>query len=445
MENQKLNIQTLVAVVFIFLLVAAAVTTVFAQEQNTEKKDHTKIIQLKIVEDENGEVKSIDTTFVMDDDHDFDFDSYYNMNMSHVGDSMNFVFDFEGDNFRFADMDSLLKEITVDVEALDNGKMMMYITSDMDEAMEGFEKQMNSFTYSFDHNMSNCDSLIEVMVTQLDCNHDSMMKTHFQHMNIDSDEGKIFIYSDGEEVKIDDDGKVKVIKLGSGTGGNVWIGDTIIEDGNSKIIIKSTKGGDDMEQTIEYIISNEDAGVDIDKDVKVIKVKGDNSIWVDEDGEVHELDGENFEFESEDGNSGNHHKVKVIKKNGSKAVWINKENEIYEVDEAKYEFQTVSEKDLENLKNAGIKTKKKELQLENLKFSPNPSNGKFNLSFTLAEQKKVTINIYDINGNIVYTETLKDFQGEYNKEIDISQQESGTFFLQIAQGLYDIIKKIIIQ
>jgi len=445
MENQKLNLQTVVAVIFIFLLVAAAVTTVFAQEQYTKKKEHTKIIQLKIVEDENGDVKSIDTTYVMDEDHNFDFNNFYNMNMSHFGDSMNFVFDFDSDNFRFANMDSLLKEITVNVESIADGKMMMFITSEMEEAMEGMEKQMNAFKYSFENEMLNGDSLIEVIVKHVNCKNDSMMKTHFKHMNIDSDNGNIFIYSDGEEVKIDDDGEVKVIKLGKGNHGMSWTGDTIIEDGNSKIIIKSTKGGGDLEQTIEYIISDEDAGFDSDMDIKVIKVKGDKTIWVDDDGEVHHLDGENFEFKYGDDASGKDVRVKVIKKDGDKTVWVARDEEVYELDGAKYEFQSANDQDLESLKDAGVKTKKKELHLDDLKFSPNPSNGKFNLSFTLKEKKKVTINIYNMNGKVVYSETLKDFQGEYNKEIDISEQESGAFFLQIVQGLYDIIKKIIIQ
>jgi flagellar hook assembly protein FlgD len=101
--------------------------------------------------------------------------------------------------------------------------------------------------------------------------------------------------------------------------------------------------------------------------------------------------------------------------------------------------------ELGELKDAGVKVKSRELDVENLKFSPNPSKGKFNLSFNLPEKKKVTINIYDIKGNLVYTETLKNFQGEYQKEIDISEHGEGAFFLQIVQGLYDIIKKIIIQ
>jgi hypothetical protein len=99
----------------------------------------------------------------------------------------------------------------------------------------------------------------------------------------------------------------------------------------------------------------------------------------------------------------------------------------------------------EELKSAGIKEKKGNLEVENLKFSPNPSNGKFNLSFSVKEKKKVTINIYNIKGNLVYSETLKDFEGTYNKEIDISDEESGSYFIQIIQGIYDIIKKIIIQ
>ncbi|MCF8365965.1 MAG: T9SS type A sorting domain-containing protein, partial [Bacteroidales bacterium] len=402
--------------------------------------------------------------------------------------SMNFAVDFDSDNFRFVNMDSLLKEITVNVETLDSGRTMMFITSDMEEAMEGMEKRMNAFTYNFENELSDGDSLIRVFVKQLNFNSDSMMKTHFKHMNIDSDDGKIIIYSDGEEVKIDDDGKIKVIKLGKDAGKTLWSGDTIIEDGNSKIIIKSTKGGDDLEQTIEYIISDEDSDLGGKKNsgMKVMKVKGANTIWVGDDGEVHELDADNFEFVS-DGDSARKMKVKVINKNGNMTVWVDEDGEVHELegrdymfesgdentpkqvkvkvikkdsgqtiwisddkevfmpDGAKYEFQPASAKDKEDLKSAGVKTKDRELLVENMKFSPNPSNGKFNLSFTLKEKKKITINIYDINGNVVYTETLKDFQGEYSKEIDISNQESGTFFLQIVQGLYDIIKKIIIQ
>lgn len=71
------------------------------------------------------------------------------------------------------------------------------------------------------------------------------------------------------------------------------------------------------------------------------------------------------------------------------------------------------EGELRELKEAGISTKKRELKVDDLTFSPNPNNGKFNLSFALEEKKAVTINIYDINGNIVYSETLKDFLGTF--------------------------------
>jgi len=135
----------------------------------------------------------------------------------------------------------------------------------------------------------------------------------------------------------------------------------------------------------------------------------------------------------------------VVKKKNGKNIWVDDNKEVYKLEGAKYAFVSAADEDMQGLKNAGVKTKNKELMVENLKFSPNPGDGKFNLSFTLRETKKVTINIYDINGNMVYTETLKDFQGDYNKQIDISQQPGGTFFLQIIQGLYDIIKKIIIQ
>jgi len=119
-------------------------------------------------------------------------------------------------------------------------------------------------------------------------------------------------------------------------------------------------------------------------------------------------------------------------------IWTTEEGESFQIvtKSITLELLDPEKKELKDLKKAGIDTKKSELNVENLKFSPNPSDGKFNLSFTLEEKKEVTINIYDINGNVVYTETIKDFQGTYNKEIDISDEGTGAFFLHsIISGL----------
>ncbi len=404
MKNHRINLQSAVAMLFIFILVAVAVTTVFGQE----KKDRTKIVQLKITEDENGEVKSIDTTYVLDqfEGFDFDFGSGFDLKMEHLGDSLNMLMHLEDGSFRMMDVDSIMQQITVELDNLEHGHKMMFITHELDDIMEEMDEQLKSFTYNLNQVMTDGDSTMKVIVRTCVDDGDTVVKKKIRKFGGEPDEKNIFIFSDGEEIKIDEDGEVKVIKLG-GSNEATWTGDTIIERDNAKIIIKTKTDGDEAEQTIEYISMTTDEDTDIDKDIEK--------------------------------------EVVVIKKGDAQKVWVDSDHEVYVLGDAKYEFLPAEENDLEALKNAGVKTKKKDLQVENLKFSPNPSNGKFNLSFTLREQKKVTINIYDINGNVVYSETLKDFQGEYNKEIDISKQESGTFFLQIVQGLYDIIKKIIIQ
>jgi flagellar hook assembly protein FlgD len=183
--------------------------------------------------------------------------------------------------------------------------------------------------------------------------------------------------------------------------------DSIIEKGDCKIVVK-TRVNDD--------------GTSKEKNVEVFTVVDGKAIQGgDSTSVIVTMDGDNYT-------------VKTIEK-GQKIVMIT----------SCKPFENLNETDKETLKSAGVKTKNNDLEIEDLKFAPNPSNGKFTLSFTLKEKKKVTINIYDLKGKLVYTETIKDFEGFYSKEIDISDQGTGAFFLQIVQGIYDIIKKIIIQ
>jgi hypothetical protein len=44
------------------------------------------------------------------------------------------------------------------------------------------------------------------------------------------------------------------------------------------------------------------------------------------------------------------------------------------------------------------------------------------------------VKILNADGKIIYAETLKDFTGKYNKEIDISKNPRGIYSVRIAQG-----------
>ncbi len=85
------------------------------------------------------------------------------------------------------------------------------------------------------------------------------------------------------------------------------------------------------------------------------------------------------------------------------------------------------------------------LKAENLMFSPNPNNGKFSLSFELPEKGKTTIKIFDVNNKEIYSESLGKFSGRYDKQIDVSENPKGIYFLQIIQDDKSLNKKIVIQ
>ncbi len=85
------------------------------------------------------------------------------------------------------------------------------------------------------------------------------------------------------------------------------------------------------------------------------------------------------------------------------------------------------------------------LEVEELTFSPNPNNGKFNLSFHMPEKGKTSIKIFDGNKKEVYKNTLNKFSGTYSDLIDISENPQGVYYLEVAQNGKALVKKLVIQ
>ncbi len=103
-----------------------------------------------------------------------------------------------------------------------------------------------------------------------------------------------------------------------------------------------------------------------------------------------------------------------------------------------------SESDLKMLgKQTGVTDNK--LELSSLNFYPNPSNGKFNLSFNLKEKGNTDITVLNMEGKKVYSEKLNDFTGAYDKEIDISKNPKGVYFVRVEQGQHSQLKKIVLE
>lgn len=86
-----------------------------------------------------------------------------------------------------------------------------------------------------------------------------------------------------------------------------------------------------------------------------------------------------------------------------------------------------------------------DMDITELNFYPNPSNGMFRLSFTATENTSLNIRIVDATGKQVFTDLLDNFTGEYNRSIDISDNPQGLYLLQLIQDDMQYVKKIIIQ
>ena len=85
-----------------------------------------------------------------------------------------------------------------------------------------------------------------------------------------------------------------------------------------------------------------------------------------------------------------------------------------------------------------------ELSIDDLKFSPNPNNGKFNLSFSLKSHEDVQVSIFNLEGKSVYEESLKNFTGKYSRDMDLSAQPKGGYYVKIAQKGKASMKKMVI-
>ncbi len=74
------------------------------------------------------------------------------------------------------------------------------------------------------------------------------------------------------------------------------------------------------------------------------------------------------------------------------------------------------------------------LSLDQFNLFPNPNTGSFKVTFTAEELAPLTITIVDLSGKEVYREEVSEFNGNYNKELNITNQAPGVYFLNVQQG-----------
>ncbi|MAR39825.1 MAG: hypothetical protein CMD22_03955 [Flavobacteriales bacterium] len=82
--------------------------------------------------------------------------------------------------------------------------------------------------------------------------------------------------------------------------------------------------------------------------------------------------------------------------------------------------------------------------INHLDVYPNPSRDIFNVSFTSEDVQDLEVRVINVIGEVVYTENLNKFIGQYTKQVDLSTYTKGVYFLEITTNNGVINKKIIL-
>jgi hypothetical protein len=83
--------------------------------------------------------------------------------------------------------------------------------------------------------------------------------------------------------------------------------------------------------------------------------------------------------------------------------------------------------------------------INNLDVYPNPSRDIFNVTFVAEDVQDLEVRVINVVGEVVYTEALEQFVGEYTKQIDLTDNSKGVYFLEITTNAGVVNKKLIIQ
>ncbi|MBL0127313.1 MAG: T9SS type A sorting domain-containing protein [Flavobacteriales bacterium] len=67
-------------------------------------------------------------------------------------------------------------------------------------------------------------------------------------------------------------------------------------------------------------------------------------------------------------------------------------------------------------------------------IQPNPNNGVFTFQFSNSTPTDVTVEIINTLGQAVFNETVRDFQGTYRKEMDLTSMGSGVYYLKLKRN-----------
>jgi Secretion system C-terminal sorting domain len=78
-------------------------------------------------------------------------------------------------------------------------------------------------------------------------------------------------------------------------------------------------------------------------------------------------------------------------------------------------------------------------------IKPNPSEGRFQFSFICEDVSDLRVDVVNALGQSTFTENLRAFQGTYVKDMDLTNQSEGIYYLKITRGETTSVHKIVYQ
>ena len=82
---------------------------------------------------------------------------------------------------------------------------------------------------------------------------------------------------------------------------------------------------------------------------------------------------------------------------------------------------------------------------DGIKCYPNPSNDIFNIVFKSNTKQNIDLKVHNLLGEVIFSESLKDFNGEFSRIVDLSQYPNAIYILQLNTKDGMINKKLVLE
>ena len=85
------------------------------------------------------------------------------------------------------------------------------------------------------------------------------------------------------------------------------------------------------------------------------------------------------------------------------------------------------------------------IKSDGIKCYPNPSNDIFNIEFKSSTKQNINLRVNNLLGEVIFSESLKDFNGDFSRIVDLSQYPNAIYILQLITKDGMINKKLVLE